>query len=326
MKPITTPYAATLPEVSLSAYILSYIIREYDVNETANKNYVFRNTITDERGIIMKKSIKALAVATAIAVVMGMGTVYAAEAPVFEKTDRFYIMEDNEGDALLSSDGELVILIADDTPIIFEDDIDVRERLIEGETIIEFLNGRNLIVSYSITAHSIPPQTTPEKIVVLYEEIMPLLPGADIETDVESDIETDNLIDDLDQQEIEQTLIILNGEVVVNGEIIEAPVPYIKDTNVVMVPLRAIAEKLGFYVSWDAETFGIGIGEAISLQIGVDEYVINNMPPISLGTAPELTDSITFVPMEFFRNILPMGSVYAFEGQIVVEETGSDME
>ena len=155
----------------------------------------------------MKKSIKALAIVTAIAVFMGIGTVFAVEIPVFEKTDRFYIAEDFGWNALLSSDGELVILIADGTPIIFEDDIDVREGLIEDETLIEFLNGRNLIISYSITTRSIPPQTTPEKIVVLNEQTMPVLPGVDIETDDEADIETDYLIDDLDQEEIEEIAV-----------------------------------------------------------------------------------------------------------------------
>jgi hypothetical protein len=53
--------------------------------------------------------------------------------------------------------------------------------LVEGQTLAELLDGRKLIVYYSVTTRSIPPQTTPEKIVILYEiavhPILELQPG-----------------------------------------------------------------------------------------------------------------------------------------------------
>jgi len=217
-----------------------------------------------------------------------------------ERIDRFTLMEDQtDGDvfSMISGDGDLVIHINDDTPIIFESDTDARERLEEGQTLAELLEGRLLTVTYSITAQSLPPQTSPEKIVIMYETAVHL-PGT-----IEGG--------DLDP-------LILIGEVVVNGEMVEAPAPYLNDAGVVMVPLRAIAEGLDFDVNWDAEVRGVRLGVAINLFIGRDEYHVGRMAPITLGTAPELTGGHTFVPMSFFGSVVAGVDAYVFEGQVVI--------
>jgi len=81
--------------------------------------------------------------------------------------------------------------------------------------------------------------------------------------------------------------IPLNGEIVVNGVIIDSEyVPYwCESCNTVMVPLEVVAIALG----------------------------------LEMGSG----DSVTFVPLNFFRSVLGQ-TVYVFEGQVVVE-TYSDM-
>lgn len=273
----------------------------------------------------MKRGKKILATIVAAVMLLGIGVASAIAAetpetlPLSEKTDRFSIMDDFEGNSMISSDGELVIHISDGTPIIFEDDVDVRESLEEEQTLMDVLDGRKLVVSYSITTRSIPPQTTPEKIVVLYEGIMTLPESIELEHGLDLGIEPP--IHNFTQEELNQMVANLNGEIVVNGEIIDAPAPYLIDNDdalVVMVPLRAIAEKLGFDVNWDAEVKGIRIGAATNLWIDKDEYVVGRMAPISLGVAPELIDGVTYVPMSFFRDVIPEFDVFSFEGQVVI--------
>ena len=248
------------------------------------------------------KSVKIILALLMVAMMaFGTFTAFASEGTLAtEKADRFTVMgDDTDGDtfSMISQDGQLVIHINKETPIIFEDDTDARERLVEGQTLADLLNDRMLVVTYSIVATSYPPQTSPEKIVIMYEEAVNLPEDIDLGLDIDG--------------------LFLNGELVVSGEIIEAPAPYIKD-GVVMVPLRAIAEKLGFDVNWDDTVRGVRLGTAINLWLGKDEYHVGRMAPISLGTAPELTDGYTFVPMQFFGSVVAGYDAYAFEGQVVI--------
>ena len=249
---------------------------------------------------------KVLALLTALVIMASPMAAFAeGELPAVDKTDRFSLIENESGYeagfSMISSDGELVIHISDKTPVFFEDGDEARDRLVPEQTLWQLLDTRKLIVTYSITTKSLPPQTNPEKVVILYEEIVPL------------PIDVDQLVSEL------------NGEIVVNGEIIKAPAPFISD-GVVMVPVRAIAEALGFDVNWDAETKGVRLGVAINLQIGKDEYLVGRMAPLSLGTAPVLTDDRTYVPLSFFRDVISGYTVYVFEGQVVIESAeSSDM-
>jgi len=95
----------------------------------------------------------------------------------FEKTDRFELLEyetDENTISMISHDGELIIHIHDHTPVLFEDGIFARESLEEGQTLAELLVGRMLVVTYGITTRSIPPQASPDKVVIIYEKIEPL--------------------------------------------------------------------------------------------------------------------------------------------------------
>lgn len=254
---------------------------------------------------------KLLAMLLSAAMAFGAVTAFA-ELPRTEKTDRFTVTEaDTKGAVftMISADGELVIHINGDVPVIFEDGTGARARLEAGQTLPELLDGRLLTVTYSITTMSIPPQTTPEKIVVMYEIAVPL------PIDIEPPVGIVNPIYEFTAEE-KETLFPLNGEVVVDGSVIDAPAAYYRD-GFVMVPLRAAAEALGYDVNWDEETASVRLGVAINFFIGKDYYTIGRMAPIELGAAPELTDGRTFVPLCFFTEVLK-GDAYVFEGQVVI--------
>ena len=263
----------------------------------------------------MRRAKTILTLVVVLAMAFGTLTAFASEGnmTLSEKTDRFSLMENGqEGDSfsMISHDGELVINIHEDTPVIFEDDTDARERLVEGQTLAELLNDRMLVITYGITTRSLPPQTSPVNVVIMYEQAVAL----------PIDVETPEQVITLP---IEIEDVVLNGEIVVHGTIIEAAAPYISN-GVVMVPLRAIAESLGYDVNWDNVTRSVRLGVATHLWIGRDEYHVGRMAPISLGTAPELTNNLTFVPLNFFRDVVTGQVVYVFEGQVVIE-TYSDM-
>ena len=89
-----------------------------------------------------------------------------------------------------------------------------------------------------------------------------------------------------------------------------------KDAQVnatVMVPLRAIAETLGFTVIWDNDSVLVDnkVMHA-TVTLGVDSYmvatsvegVLGTSAPFSLGAAPCATDGVTYVPLTLFEALL----------------------
>jgi len=255
----------------------------------------------------MKKDVKkiiAAALFVAMFLSLGVVSVFGASAAV-EKTDRFSVMETGAGNYMTSSDGELVIIISDGVPVYFEDDIDVRGALVENQTLMGVLDGRKMTVTYAITTMSLPPQTTPTKVIVHYETAV-------------------HPIGTLTPDDLAAMTLALNGEILVNNELLKAPAPFLKPSDDaegltrIMVPLRAVAEAMGFDVNWDGVTQSVKLGVAISVFIGSDEYHVGRMAPISLGAAAELKDGFTYVPLTFFKDVVAGYDVYLFEGQIVV--------
>lgn len=90
----------------------------------------------------------------------------------------------------------------------------------------------------------------------------------------------------------------------------------------VMVPLRAVAEKLGFAVAWDDGVVTVtGPERYAELTVGVDQYFaaptqegLAGASLFSLGCAPILMNDVTYVPVELFDALL--GCV---EGTVTLE-------
>lgn len=89
-----------------------------------------------------------------------------------------------------------------------------------------------------------------------------------------------------------------------------------QDTGVracVMVPLRAVAEKLGFSVVWNGDNTITVTGDALyaNLTLGEDQYFtaptqegLLGASLFSLGMAPYAVDGVTYVPLGLFDALL----------------------
>lgn len=133
-------------------------------------------------------------------------------APVYED---IFIKVDKFDSNLLSKDGMLKLNISETTEILWENGITMNWFAKPSiEDLEHALSNRKLIVFYDVTTRSIPPQTSPKKVLVI------------------------------SQQEVDPILIMANGTLV------EAPEAYISEDNIVMVPIRAISEVLGYEVTW----------------------------------------------------------------------------
>ena len=91
----------------------------------------------------------------------------------------------------------------------------------------------------------------------------------------------------------------------------------------IMVPVRAVAEKMGFTVGWDADNQAVTVGDEtweVMAYIGLDNYVgvsktaIGMTAPQGYGSAPQLIEDTTFVPAKMFEL---MGYTYHAVGQFV---------
>ena len=73
-----------------------------------------------------------------------------------------------------------------------------------------------------------------------------------------------------------------------------------------LVPLRAIAEELGFQVDWEPATAGIiikGNGKLIQMNIGSQQAMVNSLP-IDMSLAPRMIERSTMVPLRFLSESL----------------------
>ena len=131
-------------------------------------------------------------------------------------------------------------------------------------------------------------------------------------------------------KETSEEVIVGTPEIKVNGEKVDLSKSglsqYLYDVkDNVMVPLRAVAEKMGYKVEWDGKKQAITIGdngwEAV-INIGEDSYfgvtkikdAVGMSAPQSYGAAPQIIEDTTFVPAKMFEI---MGYTYSSVGQFV---------
>lgn len=189
-----------------------------------------------------------------------------------------------DGERLINAANSLVLNIGETTKIVDKDGKEVKA---------DELANKDLVVFYTITTRSIPAQTTPEKVVVLGENETALAQIADAqnvtaETPTPAPVETPEISS--------ATAVVVGNKTVTNI--------YSKD-DVLMVPLREIAEELGFTVEWDGNLRAVILnGGMYSLKIGENSYVKGKMMPVELKAAPEIKDDLTYVPVEYFTEVL----------------------
>lgn len=163
------------------------------------------------------------------------------------------------------------------------------------------LDKKDLAVIYSTSTRSIPAQTTPIAIYVLgeNEQALAQLEAANNEAtpapEVTPEVTVEPTVEPADYTTVKT--VSVNGTVITNV--------YTKGTTL-MVPLRAIAETLGYTVEWDGTTKSIMLNSGMySLKIGENSYIKGKMMPMTLASEPELKlDDLTYVPIEFFSEVL----------------------
>lgn len=148
------------------------------------------------------------------------------------------------------------------------------------------LSGKRLVVFYDMATRSLPPLTNPKFVVVINET------------------EAEEVVD------YSTVTTIKAGENTISKIIV-------KEDGTVMIPVRAVAEGLGLKVDWDGSLKAVMINEGMfSFQIGVNSYTKGRMMPVELNRAPELVIDLTYVPVEFFTEIIGAKATVA-EGTLV---------
>lgn len=92
----------------------------------------------------------------------------------------------------------------------------------------------------------------------------------------------------------------------VNGATVDGVIA--ADVNgVKMIPLRSVAEGLGYTVTWTGESRSIDLtkgAQFITMSIDKDEYAFSRRAPQALGACPTLVGDLTYVPLTFIDEII----------------------
>ena len=209
---------------------------------------------------------------------------------IVDRFDADLIAESNPWQLLVNDTPNVEIFLQDGTPF-------------DGE-----LENRLLAVFYELTMSGTPtplagqePVHTglekliiPSRIYVLFERavhpILQLTPedlGYMHDYDVLDDIVTIGSATDLNAF-WDAMLNPATARIIVNGTTITAPAPFInRSTGTVMLPVAAIADAMGINVA---------------------------------SEGAELVDGVSFVPMNFFQEVLP-GAAYIMNGNVIIHET-----
>lgn len=145
---------------------------------------------------------------------------------------------------------------------------------------VDSIEGKTVAVFYTISTMSIPAITNPDKVIVL----------ADADVEVEDE---DVAGVTTKEHKISKDLIVKEGEVS-------------------LVPVRKIAEELGFEVTWNGEDKSVTVGTipmGVGFKIGENAFSKAKMVPAKLEMAAKLIGDTTYVPMSFFSEILEVNLV-----------------
>lgn len=186
---------------------------------------------------------------------------------VNDSDDIGFVEVSHFNESLVDIDNRLELNISDETVLA---DID------GDEVSKEDLENSDLMVFYTIATESIPAKTTPQKVVVL---------------------------DAIEDKITSMDRLVLNGE-----ELKLDHEMYKSDDGHYMFPIRPVSEALGYKVTWDNDERSATLTKGAQwskVVIGEDDYNFAKMI-VRLGKAPEITDSKTYVPVEFLEEALKL--------------------
>jgi len=195
---------------------------------------------------------------------------YKAYVVVVENDSR-NVKADKFDEDLISADNMLKLVNVSETENIVR---------MDGSKYEGGLADKVLVVIYRESNESIPAQTTPERIIVLDDDTGWLPQDDEISVDV----------------------IVSGSDVLVNGKRIEAPAAFVNKAGIQMVPVRAVAEELGYEVTWNGKDRSVSLGHDILLKVGKDTFVYKGENR-RLAAAAVIVDGRTFVPVSFFDEV-----------------------
>ena len=110
--------------------------------------------------------------------------------------------------------------------------------------------------------------------------------------------------------------------ITVNGDKITATA--ITQDGKTLLPVRAVATALGLNIEWNAEQKSVVLEDLplyVTFRTGVDGYTFAKTAPMPLGQAPIIIDSVTYVPVELFSDILAYTVDDTDNGIVIFDET-----
>lgn len=231
---------------------------------------------------------------------------YTAIVFSLSKDDGVSIKVDRFDENLLSHDGSLQLNVSDKTVIVDEDG-----KVFKGD-----IKNRKLVVIYGITTMSIPAQTPPTKIIVLFETaVAPILTMPAPETVVPPIL----VVPKSETPEASEPAVSNKKlALTVNNISLKSTEPFLNDKGIVMVPFRDVCEALNLKITWNDEDKSIVLDNKISFSVGKDVYNLNKSI-ITLGTAPVIVDEKTFVPLKFFTEVLNLNNGYVLENTVFID-------
>lgn len=112
-----------------------------------------------------------------------------------------------------------------------------------------------------------------------------------------------------------------SNQIYIDGQLLEGA-NIIQENGKNLMPVRSIFEKLGYQISYDANTKIISMTKGahfITFATNADAYTFARMAPQPLGQVPIVKDGITYVPVELFElmgievNVTSNNSLYIGE-------------
>ena len=225
---------------------------------------------------------------------------YTANVIIIESETVSFVDVDTylaDTDTLTNAANTLSLNTDKDTKIVDKEDKAVENPVLEN---------KDLIVFYTTSTRSIPAQTAPEKIVVLGENELALshIEAAKNEADA-TPAPTATAAPEATQTPEEDIPVDFSNIKMVKVGDKEITNIYTKEDGNLMLPLREIVESFGMSVAWDGDLRAVMINDGMySLQIGVNQYGKGKMMPAALSVAPEITNDLTYVPVDYFMDII----------------------
>ncbi len=96
---------------------------------------------------------------------------------------------------------------------------------------------------------------------------------------------------------------------------------YVNANGNSMIPLRVVAEAMGYKVNWLGESRMVELTRGahwVTVKAGQDWYCFGKMAPETLGASSEIRNGSTYVPISFFTDVLPFEATVNDKGTLEI--------